>query len=691
MAASTPQVVHETPNRLRFRWRRLLSPDLAPDYLEAWFEGLPGVTSARVNPRACSMVLEYNGIKHVRDQVFKAMRAVPENAFCRAEPAPPRRRLMDVAVHGGLAGAMPFLPPQAQLPVAAAMGAPAILQGAETLFRKGLKVRVLDMATVGFSLLRGDYVAASSISAMIVVGEYLRQATEDRSNGLLKSLMAAPVGAVWVERDGEERAMEYDEVRPGDLVHVGAGELISVDGEVVDGEAMVDRSSITGEFDPRHVEPGEQVTSGSCVTEGRLRVLARRTGQDTVMARIAGFMESVLNEKSEPERKSDRLADMLAPITLAMGGALYAATGDAARALSVLTVDYACAVKLPAPVVVKASMYAAAKQGVLVKSGSGLDAFAEVDTLVFDKTGTLTTGTLTVGEVFPCPGMESDELLRLAASVEDRYGHPVGRAIVREASRRGLRQVPVREVDFSVAHGVSALLGGERVRVGSHHYIAEDCGVDCSVLAETAQSFRSSGTSLVYVSSGERLVGVISLRETVRDEAEGVIGALRERGVKRVVVLTGDHPETAAHLLGQLQGVDEVRAGLMPEDKAGVVHDLKRDGSRVAVVGDGINDAPAFVAADVGVCMSTGTGLARESAQIVLMRDGLEGLVQVRRIAQRAGQVLGNCFRTGVTVNTGLLLAAGAGMLTPTSAAAIHNLTTFTILGGAALATKNAA
>jgi len=691
MGGPSPYIVHETSRRIRFRWRRLLSPSLSPEYLEAWIENLPGVESARVNPRACAIVVEYNGHESIRADIRKAVNQIPDAAFQRKKTADPRRRLLDVAVHGMTAVAVPFLPPTVQLPVAVAMGTPAVLQGLDTLVTEGLKVRVLDMATIGFSLLRGDYMAASSISAMIVVGEYLRQATEDRSNGLLKSLVAAPVGSVWVERDGREQAVNYDGVLPGDLVHVGAGEMVPVDGEVRDGEALVDKRNITGEFDPEHVAAGDEITSGCAVIEGKVRIVARRTGPETSMARIAGFMENVLREKSEPERKSDRLADRLTPITLGMGSLLYAVTGDAERALSVLTVDYACSVKLPAPVVVKTSMYAAAKHGVMIKSGSGMDGFAEADALVFDKTGTLTTGALSVVEMVVCVDMDDSEFLRMAASVEDRYGHPVGRAVVEEASRRSLELLPIRDADFSIAHGVSAVLNGECVRVGSYHFIAEDCGIDCSSVAETAERLRKDGMSLVYVSKNQTLLGFIALREAIRDEAPEVLGVLRGLGVRKIVVLTGDHPETAVHLKAYLSGVDEVRAGLMPEDKAVVVRELQQAGYKVAVVGDGVNDAPAFVASDVGVCMSKGTGLARESAQIVLMRDSLEGLVVARRIAERAGRILDRCFQVGVGVNTVLLLAAGAGMFTPTTAAAFHNMTTFSILGGAILTARRTA
>jgi Cu2+-exporting ATPase len=683
-----PEVVHETPWRIRLRWRRLLCPSLSPQYLEAWIGRLDGVTGVRVNPRACSIAVEHDGREALGRDLVEELARMPELVFSRSEPAGPRRRLADAAFHGVVAASMPLLPLTVQAPVAVLMGAPSLVKGFDTLLTQGLKARVLDMATIGFSLLRGDYIAASAISAMVVTGEYLRQATEDRSNGLLRSLVADPVESVRVERGGCELAVGYEAVRAGDIVLVGVGELIPVDGEVQDGAALVDKSSLTGEFDPVPVKAGDAVSSGCAVIEGRIRVLAVRTGAETAMARIAGLMERALREKSEPERRSDKLADRLTPVTLGLGAVIYAATGDAGRALSVLTVDYACAVKLPAPVVIKTAMYTAARQGVLIKSGSAMDAFAGADALVLDKTGTLTTGTLALECVAPCADLNAGEILRLAAAVEIGHAHPVGRAIVAGARARGLAVPSVADADLSIAHGVSGHLEGALVRVGSHHFIAEDCGVECGGVAGEADRMRREGMSVVHVSKDQTLLGLIGLREKVRDEAGEVLTAMRGLGVRRIVVLTGDHPQTAERLKTLMPGVDEIRAGLMPEDKAQVVRELQQAGYRVAVVGDGVNDAPAFVCADVGLCMSGGAGLARESAGIVLMRDTLDGLVEVRRIAAHAGQVLDRCFQAGVTVNTGLLLAAGAGWLTPTAAAAIHNSTTFAILGAAALATR---
>jgi len=683
-----PRLVHETGRRLRFRWNRLLDPGLKPDWLEAWLTNLPGASRARVNPSGRSLVIEYDGQAGHRAAIAAALAHVPGEAFGGNGPAEPRRRLIDAAAHGAAAALLPLAPLPVQAVAGTAMGLPHILRGVDTLVNRGLKVRVLDMTTIGLSLLRADFTTAAAISAMVILGEYLRTMSDDKSNALLRRLIADPVDAVRVERGGAEVRAGFGEVAPGEVVVCGQGEVVAVDGDIVGGEALLDLGSITGESVPVHVGPGDAVVSGSGVIEGRLRIEARRTGPETSMARIAALMARAAEEPSAAEVRSTRLADALAPITLGLGAALYAATGDLNRALSALTVDFACAVKFPAPMVVRTSMHSAARLGAIVKTGRGLEALGEVDAVVFDKTGTLTRGVMSVTDIRPVPGGDTDHLLRLAAAVEDRHGHPIGRAILAEARKRGLRIPTPTRTDCSVAHGVSGMVEGVLVRVGSRHFIGDDCGIDCSSLEKPARRFRAQGKSLVYVSAENTLLGVAALRDTLRPEARGVVESLRTGGVRTVLMLTGDHEATARFLAAEFPLLDAIRSGLTPEEKAAEVRRLKEAGHTVAVVGDGINDAPAFAAADVGICMSRATGLARDSAQVVLTRDSLEPLADIHRLARRSGAILQRCFAEGVTVNIGLLLAASAGYLSPATAAAIHNANTFALLGAAAHASS---
>lgn len=684
--AARPRLIHATSRRLRLRWSTLLHPALDPDYLEAWLEQLPGVTAARVNPRAACLVLTHDGRPGLLDDMRAALADVPAAAFSRPAPARPRRRLLDVAAHLATALALRLLPPGLGLAGAALLGVPAILRGLDILLTRGIKAPVLDMATIGFSLLRGDASAAAGISSMVVIGEYLRQTTEDRSNGLLKSLLAPPVERVRVERpDGREETVPFAEVREGDLVLCGPGETLAVDGVVERGRALLSTSAITGEAAPEEASEGRSVLSGSLVADGRLGVRASRDAGESSMARIAGFMKRTLAEKSPCERLSDRMADRLTLLTLGMGAALYAATGDAGRALSALAVDYVCSVKLPAPVVTKATMYAAAKRGVLVKSGTALDALARARVMVFDKTGTLTRGEPEVKDLRVLSGVDPNRLLLLAASAEERWGHPAGRALINAARKRGLALLPARDTDCAAAQGVAAVVDGVAVRAGSGLFLKQG-GISCAPLEHWAGEMGRRGDSLVFVALDGRPAGVLGLRDGLRPEATGVLAGLRKRGVERIVVLTGDRKEAADALLGGLEGLDEVRAGLGPEDKARIVAGLRAEGRGVAVVGEGLNDAPALLAGDVGVCLAGQSGLTRESAGIVLLRQDLRGLLAARDLAVRAGNMLRGCFTTGLAVNTGLLLAAGAGRLSPVSAAALHNGNTFTLLGLAAWA-----
>jgi len=355
------------------------------------------------------------------------------------------------------------------------------------------------------------------------------------------------------------------------------------------------------------------------------------------------------------------------------------------QAASVLTVDFSCAVKLASPVAVRSGMYAAGKAGVLLKGASALDALYDVDTIVFDKTGTLTTGDIAVTDLLPADGLSPEELLRLAAGAEEHYDHPVARAVVREAKARNLPLPPISRVDFIVAHGVSAAIGGHNVLVGSHHFIAEDEGVPCDAMDEAAHDLRRQGKSLLYVAREGKLAGLIALRDDPRPEAGEVLDALKAAGVTRVVVLTGDHRETAEALHRQLPQIDEVHFELKPEDKAAMVAALKESGRRLAYVGDGVNDAPALMTAHVGICMPKGADLAREAAQVLLLSESLYALPVAREAAMRTNTIVKRCFYSTIGLNSLILFLAGSG-LSPLASALLHNVSTVGILGYAAMA-----
>ncbi len=685
------KVVHELKNRLRLRSNRLYDPALDLSYLEAVVESLSGVEKVRTNKRAFSVTVEYDGSSEVRGKILETLESIPEEAYLPEISHDAPVEASTVAANAAAAAATPWLPPAVKTPMSWMIGAPTMAEGLKTLISEGIKVEVLDASAVGFSLLRKDYFTANAIVAMLGLGEYLEDWTEQKSNDLLKNLLRPQVEHVWVERDAKEEKIALDEVSIGDIVICGPGELLPVDGTVVGGEAALNTSSITGESIPVHVEEGDDVLSGSVIEDGHLRITASHVGSDSSMARIGRFLENSLRSKSASQKKSDELADKLVPITFGLGLGLYALTRDVTRAASVLTVDYSCAIKVASPVAVKSGMYAASHNGVLLKGAQALENLSKIDTIVFDKTGTLTRGDLSVTDSVSFGELDSEELLALAAGAEEHYSHPVARAVVEEAKKRKLGFPPISQVDFIVAHGVSAFVEGRQVLVGSRHFLEDDEGVDCRAADDPGKKLRDDGKSLLYVSRDGKLEGVIGLRDELRPEAREALSRLKRQGINKLVMLTGDHRDTAKAICEDLGMIDEVHWELKPEDKARIVKELQEKGCFLAFAGDGVNDAPALISADVGICMPQGAELAREAAQVVLLEDSLMALAAGRHIAEQTQRVIKNSFNAAVGLNSAILIGATTGKLSPVISAFLHNSSTLGILGYAASAARRAA
>ncbi len=679
------RVAHVLARRVRFTSPLLCDPGFDGNYFQALVEAVPGVDEARVNLRGRTLVVAHDGRDGTWERLAARLSDIPAEAWHGGRPADSRMTLGDVGTKAFMTLAAGTLTYPARAAVGWALGLPTIAEGVHALLTRGLKVEVLDGAAIALSLLRGHYFTAGAITTLLALGRYLEDSTEKRSTALLKGLLRPQAETLWVVRDGVEAEIPAAQVQVGDVVVCGAGELVPVDGTVSEGEASVNQSSISGESMPVHKRPGDEVISGSVVEEGRLLIAVDRVGSETSLARISRFIEQSLRSKSKTQTKSSELADNLVPLTLALAGIKLFTSRDMNQAASVLTVDFSCAVKLASPVAVRSGMYAAGKAGVLLKGASALDALYDVDTIVFDKTGTLTTGDIAVTDLLPANGLTPEELLSLAAGAEEHYDHPVARAVVREAKARNLPLPPISRVDFIVAHGVSAAIDGQNVLVGSHHFIAEDEGVPCQDMDDTAHTLRRQGKSLLYVAREGALVGVIGLRDDPRPEAGEVLDALKAAGVSRVVVLTGDHRETANALARQLPQIDEVHFELRPEDKAAMVARLKESGRKLAYVGDGVNDAPALMTAHVGICMPKGADLAREAAQVLLLSESLFALPVAKEAAMRTNAIVTHCFYSTIGLNSLILFLAGSG-LSPLASALLHNVSTVGILGYAAAA-----
>lgn len=683
---SGARIVHELPRRIRLRNPAFHEPAFDPAYLEALLHNVPGVSGVRFNPKAACVVVDYDGSPRRRQRIIACSSDIPEAAYSPLTARAPAPDPVGTAAKGAVALLTHAIPKPFRPLVSWGLALPVLMEGAETLVSEGVRVPVLDAAAIGFSLLRKDYFTANSIVALLALGSYLEKFSENKTTGLLKSLLRPQVETVWVERDGQEVQIALKDVLIGDLVVCGAGELVPVDGTVVSGDASVNLSSITGESVPVHLQAGDKAVSGAVIEEGRLTIEARQVGGETSMARINRFLENSLRFKSGGQKKSDELADRLVPTTFGLGLLLFLLTRDVHRAAAVLTVDYSCAIKLANPVAVKSAMYTAAHNGVLLKGAQALESLARVETIVFDKTGTLTRGILEITDVAPVNGMSSKGVLSLAAAAEEHYAHPVARAVVAEAKKQGLDLPPTGQVDFIVAHGVSAYVNGDRVLVGSRHFIEKDEGIDCAAADILGRELRKKGKSLLYVARNATLEGIIALRDALRLEAARVLSELKAMGVKKIVMLTGDHPDTARAIAKRLPALNKVHWDLKPEDKAAIVEKLRAENGALAFAGDGVNDAPALLTADVGICMPGGADLAREAAQVVLMKEDLSALETAVRISRRTQRTIGRCFGASVGLNTLLLLLAAAGRLPPVMAAVLHNANTVGVLGYAALA-----
>lgn len=570
----------------------------------------------------------------------------------------------------------PLLPMTARILTALQAALPYLLRGLRTLTQGKLNVDVLDASAIGISLLRRDFRTVSLLTVLLGLGEALESWTRQKSRDSLAQSLALDVDAVWVRRQGQELRVPLENLHEEDLVIARAGSAIAVDGIVVDGEAVVNQASMTGE--PLGVvrHAGASVYAGTVVEEGEIRIRPTGTGDGTRLKKIINFIEESQSLKAGVESRAMRLADMAVPFTFLLAGGVWLVTGNLARAASVLLVDYSCALRLATPLAVLAAMREGARRNVLIKGGAFLEALAEADTVVFDKTGTLTAARPRVAHVEPVPGASRREVLRLAACLEEHFPHPVARAVVRQAEDENLSHREEHSaVEYVVAHGVASRLHGKRVLLGSRHYIEQDEHIDLHILDARAEELAAHGLSLLYLAVDGQPRGIIAIEDSLRPEAHAVILALRKLGLTRMLMLTGDDARTAAPLARRL-GIEEYRANVLPVDKAEIIRDLQAAGRKVIMIGDGINDAPALSAADVGVSLRDGADLACETADVVLTDSHLSSLVTARLLGMRAlGRIHSN-FRWNMGLNSVFLGAGLAGFVPPATAAILHNVTT---------------
>ena len=555
-----------------------------------------------------------------------------------------------------------------------------IWKGIQTLAQGKIEVPVLDATAIGVSMLRGDYGTAGSVMFLLGVGELLEEWTHKKSVGDLARSMSLNVGKVWLKKDGQEILVPSEKIVAGDEIVVHMGNLIPFDGEVSNGEGMVNQASLTGESVPVRRTLGSVVYAGTVLEEGELTILVKQTGGSSRYEKITAMIEESEKLKSGLESKAEHLADRLVPYSLGGTALTYLLTRNATKALSILMVDFSCALKLAMPISVLSAIREANQHKITVKGGKFLEAVAEADTIVFDKTGTLTKAQPTVAEVVSFSETKSpDELLRIAACLEEHFPHSMAKAVVDAAREKYLDHEEMHsKVEYIVAHGISTTINGEKAIIGSYHFVFED---ENSIIPEgMEEKFRHlpEEYSHLYLALEGVLAAVICIEDPLRPEAAEIIRQLKKTGLKKIVMMTGDSERTAKAIAKKV-GVDEYYAEVLPEDKANFVEKEKAEGRKVIMIGDGINDSPALSAADVGIAISEGAEIAREIADITVAADDLAEILVLRMLSNRLMKRIHKNYRFIVTFNAGLILLGVGGILQPTTSALLHNTSTLYI------------
>ena len=674
-------ILHESRGRIRFRLRQKQMTLAQADLLEAWIQGKSWCRQVTVHERTCCVILYYDGtrqavlneIRHFSWQEAERTTALPAHSS-RALNREFEEKLVAKVVCK--AACTLFLPSPLRIARILWHMIPFVRRGLRCLLRRRIKVELLDALSISISACRRDFGTAGMVMFLLEVGELLEEWTRKKSVADLARCMSLNVDRVWLRTAQGEVLVPVSQIQPGDAVVVRAGGIVPVDGLVLEGEVTVNQASLTGESIPVPKRPGGAVYAGTVVEEGECVLEVKQASGQSRYDQIVHMIEQSEQMKSEAESKAANLADKLVPYTFVGSLLSFVLTRNVARALSVLMVDFSCALKLAMPLAVLSAMREAGRAHITVKGGKFLEAVAAADTIVFDKTGTLTHACPRVAQVVSFGGKEEAEMLRLAACLEEHFPHSMANAVVEEAKRRGLRHEEYHsKVEYLVAHGIASTVDGERVLIGSAHFVFEDEG--CVIPEGEQERFDALPPeySHLYLAVGGQLAAVICISDPLREEAKEVLSALRTLGITSTVMLTGDSYRTAAAIAAQV-GVDDFRAGVLPADKAEYVARLRREGHTVLMVGDGINDSPALSEADAGIAISDGAAIAREIADITIAADSLWELVELRRIAMALMARIHSNYRFVIGFNGTLIALGVAGVLPPATSATLHNLST---------------
>lgn len=671
--------IGKRPGRIRLRCAPGSFTEPQARVISALLETQDGVVSAQSSHRTGSILIFYSAGS--RENILKAAEMIDRSYYDDIDPDDGLERgrsmLSELFATATRIALCSLLPLKIRNVISAVRAAPLIMKGlCALLFRHELNVAVLDASAVSVSMLRGDFKTASVIATLLSVGDTLEDWTRKRSRASLADGLAINIDRLWVKRDGSEQQIPIAELEIGDLVVVRTGSAISIDGVVEEGEAMVDQSAMTGESEPVHCSAGASVYAGTVVEDGELVIRVTAFDRGTRIHRIAEMIDESEEFKAGIQSEAERIADAVVPWSFALAALTWLITRSALRASAALMVDYSCALKLVVPLSMLSAMKEGASHGMLIKGGRCLEAAAKADTLVFDKTGTITVSAPTLVKVVPFGDFTREEVLTIAACLEEHFPHSIARAVVGEAQIEGLVHSERHEaVEYIAAHGIISRLDGASLRLGSAHFIFEDSGIAPTDQEREMIERESSHHSMLFLASGDRLIGALCIDDPIRPQARDTVQRLREAGIDRIIMMTGDSERTAASV-GAEVGVDEVMSRMLPEDKTNAIRSIADSGHTVIMVGDGINDSPALASASVGIAMRDSADIARETADMVLTVDDLNSLVDVRSLSAGVMRKIRRSVACVVGINSLLIVLGITGVMTPAMSALLHNMAT---------------